>query len=244
MLQGVRYRWTAGNRLPVLVEHEFNKTAILVLQVKMEAEKYFWKVFFIPVIVVSNGIMLALLTVKPDLDRALLVVVAVKAIYFLIFSGAVLLLKKLWILPISTGQARLAWVYRLAGLLGVVSLLILYGDRTYQYGQVERKVIREEASVNASLPETTKTGITLEHVRLAGRNVIYEMRLSNISIDQVNKTQFKAAVQQKLKQMICRNAELTELLADNIGFRYIYRDRNDDILTDEIFRKNACQGMG
>lgn len=85
--------------------------ARLFLRTPGDAQRFFWLVFFVPVNLLFQAALFALVSIQPALDSAPYVVVAVKAAYFLMVGFGVLSLRALW-QPIGDLPSRTAvWAY-------------------------------------------------------------------------------------------------------------------------------------
>ena len=210
------------------------------LRTSGDVHRIFWLVFFVPVSLLFQAALFALVAIEPALDAAPYVIVAVKAAYFLMVGSSVLSLRALW-QPLAGLPSRIAvWAYRLAGAASIAVLLLVHAGSVYQFGRIEREIIRTMLSANKTLPITPQAGLRVDRVRLERRDWIYESTLTQQLAAQVDRAKFGAAVRPALAGVICADAWQRRLLGLGIRIRYAYRDRNGAPVADEAFERGAC----
>jgi len=207
-----------------------------------EVQRFFWLAFFVPVNLLFQAALFALVPIQPALDTAPYVIVAVKAAYFLMVGFGVLTLRAIW-QPIGALPSRTAvWAYRLAGLLSIAALLVVHADSVYQFGRVEREINRNMLSANKTLPITPQAGLRVDRVKLERREWIYESTLTQQLATQIDRAKFGMAIRPALAGAICADAWQRRLLGMGIRIRYVYRDRNGEPVADEAFERSTCPG--
>ncbi len=205
-----------------------------------DVQRFFWLVFFVPVNVLFQAALFALVSIQPALDAAPYVIVAVKTAYFLMVGFGVLSLRALW-QPIGGLPSRTAVrAYRLAGAASIAAFLLVHAGSVYQYGRIEREIIRTMLSANKTLPITPQAGLRVDRVRLERRDWIYESTLTRQLAAQMDRAKFGAAVRPALAGVICADAWQHRLLRLGIRIRYAYRDRNGELVADEAFERGTC----
>ena len=207
-----------------------------------DVQKLFWLVFFVPVNLLFQAALFALVAIHPALDSAPYVIVVVKAAYFLMVGFGVLSLRAVWQSIGGLPSRTAARAYRLAGLLSIAALLVVHADSVYQFGRVEREINRNMLSANKTLPITPQAGLRVDRVKLEGRDWIYESTLTQQLAAKVDRAKFGAAVRPALTGAICADAWQRRLLGMGIRIRYVYRDRNGDLVADESFERGTCPG--
>ncbi len=207
-----------------------------------DVQRFFWLVFFVPVNLLFQAALFALVPIQPALDSAPYVVVAVKAAYFLMVGFGVLTLRAVW-QPMDDLPSRTAvWAYRLAGLLSIAALLVVHAGSVYQFGRMEREINRNMRSANKALPITPQAGLRVDRVKLERRDWIYESTLTQQLAAQIDRAKFRVTVRPALAGAICADAWQRRLLGVGVRIRYVYRDRNGGLVADESFERSTCSG--
>ena len=207
-----------------------------------DAQRFFWLAFFVPVNLLFQAALFALVSIQPALDSAPYVVVAVKTAYFLTVCFGVLTLRAVW-QPIDGLPSRTAvWAYRLVGLVSIAALLVVHARSVYQFGRMEREINRNMLSANKALPITPQAGLRVDRVTLERRDWIYESTLTQQLAAQIDRAKFGMAVRPALAGAICADAWQRRLSGMGIRIRYVYRDRNGELVIDEPFGRSTCSG--
>lgn len=207
-----------------------------------EVQRFFWLVFFVPVNLLFQAALFALVSIQPALDSAPYVIVAVKAAYFLMVGFGVLTLRALW-QPLHDLPSRTAvWAYRLAGSLSIAALLVVHAGSVYPFGRMEREINRTMLSANKALPLTPQAGLRVDRVTLERRDWIYASTLTQQLAAQIDGAKFRTAIRPALAAAICADAWQRRLLGMGIRIRYVYRDRNGELVADEPFERSTCPG--
>lgn len=216
--------------------------ARLFLRTPGDVQRFFWLVFFVPVNLLFQAALFALVSIQPALDSAPYVIVAVKTAYFLMVCFGVLSLRAVWQSIGELPSRTAAWAYRLAGLASIAALLVVHADSVYQFGRIEREIIRTMLSANKTLPITPQAGLRVDRVKLERRDWIYESTLTQQLAAQIDRAKFGTAVRPALAGVICADAWQHRLLGLGIRIRYAYRDRNGELVADESFERSTCPG--
>jgi hypothetical protein len=205
-----------------------------------DVQRFFWLVFFVPVNLLFQAALFALVSIQPVLDSAPYVIVAVKTAYFLMVCFGVLTLRTAW-QPIDDLPSRTAaWAYRLLGLVSIAALLVVHAGSVYQFGRMEREINRNMLSANKALPITPQAGLRVDRVTLERRDWIYESTLTRQLAAQIDRAKFGMAVRPVLAGAICADAWQRRLLSRGIRIRYVYRDRSGELVVDEPFERGTC----
>ena len=213
-----------------------------LLRTHGDLQKVFWLAFIVPANLLFPAVLFALVSIQPALDSAPYVIVAVKTAYFLMVCFGVLTLRAVWPSIEELPSRKTVWVYRLAGLASIAALLIVHAKSVYQFGQLEREVIRNMLSANKSLPVTPQPGLRVDRVTLERRDWISESTLTQQLAAQIDRAKFRQVVRPGLAHIICADAWQHRLLGMGIRIRYIYRDRDGDLVVDESFERSTCPG--
>lgn len=207
-----------------------------------DVQRFFWLVFFVPVNLLFQAALFALVSIQPALDSAPYVIVAVKTAYFLMVCFGVLTLRAVWQSIDDLPSRKAVWAYRLAGLVSIAALLVVHAKSVYQFGRMEREIIRVMLSANKTLPLTPQAGVRLDRVTLERRDWINESTLTQQLAAKIDRAKFRQAVRPALAGVICADAWQHRLLGMGIRIHYVYRDRNGELVVDESFERSTCPG--
>jgi hypothetical protein len=207
-----------------------------------DVQRFFWLAFFIPANILFQAVLFAILSIQPALDSAPYVVVVVKAAYFSMICFGVLTLWRVW-QPLGGLPSQTAvWAYRLAGLVSIAALLVVHAGRAYQFGRVEREINSNMQSANKNLPITPQAGLRIDRVKLERRDWIFESTLTQQLAAKVDRAKFGRAIRPGIAGLVCADAWQRKLLEMGIRIRYVYRDRNGELIADEPFQRGTCSG--
>jgi len=207
-----------------------------------DVQRFFWLAFFVPVNILFQAALFALASIQPALDSAPYVIVAVKAVYFLMVCFGVLTLRAVWQSIDKLPSRKAVWAYRLAGLVSIAALLVVHGKSVYQFGRMEREIIRTMLSANKNLPVTPQAGLRVDRVTLERRDWINQSTLTRQLAAQIDRAKFRQVTRPVLARVICADAWQHRLLGMGIRIRYVYRDRNGELIVDELFEPSTCSG--
>lgn len=208
----------------------------------MNAHRLFWLALFIPVNVIFQALCFASGSLHPALDSAVVVIVLVKATYFLMVLFGIFSLKIVWRSVAGMPSRGTAWTYRVAGLATIGALLVIHAGHAYQFGRAEREIRRNMISVNKTLPALFQAGVREDPVRLERRDWVYETTMTQLQASQIDREKFAAAARQALSGTICAVEWHRRLFGFGVQIRYVYRDRYGDIIADEAFGIKTCAG--
>ena len=212
------------------------------LRTSGDVQRFFWLAFFVPVNILFQATLFALVSIQPALDSAPYEIVAVKTAYFLMVCFGVLTLRALWQSIDDVPSRAAVWAYRLAGLMSIAVLLVVHAKSVYQFGRMEREIIRIMLSANKNLPVTPQAGLRVDRVILKRRDWINEATLTQQLAAQIDRVKFRHVVRPVLARVICADAWQYRLLGMGIRVRYVYRDRNGELVVDESFERSTCPG--
>lgn len=201
------------------------------------ASRLFWFGFFLPVNILFHVLAYALLGTEPNLDHAVAVIVVIKTAYFGLVTYAVLALWAVW--RASVEERRHRWLYLCAGLVSIVVFLAAHSERAYRFGILEREIGREVVKMNSGEAAALQAGV-IPKVRVSERVLYYEFGLPGMSVSQLDLVKFRAFVRSSLVGPICSDPWTQRLVSANIAIHYVYRDRDGQLIADELFGKDTC----
>lgn len=210
----------------------------------MNPHKLFWLAFFFPINVLFQALCFALGPFRPDLDSAAVVIVLVKATYFLMVLFGIFSLKIVWQSVACMSSHGTVWTYRVVGLATIGALLAIHAEDVYQFGRVEREIRRNMISANKILPSAHQAGVRADQVRLEHRDWVYDLTMTQLQANQIDRRRFTAAIRQALNGTTCTVEWHRRLFRLGIRIRYVYRDRDGHIIADEAFGTDTCSGRG
>lgn len=208
----------------------------------MNAHGLFWLALFFPVNVMFQALCFASLPFRPDLDSAVPFILLFKATYFLMVLFGIFSLKIVWRSVAGMSSRRGAWTYRAVGLASIGALLAMHAEQVYQFGRTEREIRRTMISVNNTLPLAPQSGVRTDPVRLERRDWVYESTMTQLQASQIDRGKFTAAIRNALIEPACASEWNRRLLQLGVRIRYVYRDRDGDIIADQAFSADACSG--
>jgi len=201
--------------------------------------RLFWLGFFLPVNLLFHVLAYALLGTEPNLDHAVVVIVAIKTAYFGLVTYAVLALWAVWRASEEEQLLRRRWLYLCAGLVSIVVFLAVHSERAYQFGILEREIGREVVKMNLGEAAALQAGV-MPKVRVTERAWYYEFGLPGVSVSQLDPVKFREIVRASIVGTVCADPWAQRLVSANIAIHFVYRDRDGQLIADEAFGKDAC----
>ena len=208
----------------------------------MNPRRFFWFALFLPVNLLFQALCFASGAFRPDLDAAVPFILLFKSAYFLMVLYGIFSLKILWRSVAGLPSRQSAWTYRVAGLLSIGALLAMHAEQAYQFGRTEREIRRNMISLNSALPLAPQSGVRTDPVRLERRDWIYESTMAQLQASQIDRKKFNAAIRNALVGPACASEWNRRLFLLGVRVRYVYRDRNGEVLVDEAFGADSCPG--
>ena len=207
----------------------------------MNAHRIFFLTLFFPVNVLFQALCFASLSFRPDLGSAGFFILLLKATYFLMTFFSIYYLKFVWRSVADMLSPRAAWTYRVAGLAAIAALLFMHAEHVYQFGQAEREIRRNLISTNKTLPSPPYAGVRADLVRLERRDWVYEITMTQLSVNQIDRAKFAASIRAQ-SGIFCAIPWHRRLFELGVRVRYLYLDRDGGIVADEAFGSDTCSG--
>lgn len=207
-----------------------------------QVSRRFWPGFFLPVNILFHGLAYTLLGNELNLDRATLIIVATKTVYLGLVIYAMLALWGVWQASAEGPSARHRGMYLFWGLVSIVVFLAAHSERAYRFGIFEREIRREVVKIN-SVGSAAQQAEGLLGVRIRERDWYYDFGFPGLLISQIDLVRFKATVSASLVGIVCSDPWTQRLISANIAIHYVFRDRDGQVITDEIFGKDVCAAI-
>jgi len=103
----------------------------------------------------------------------------------------------------------------------------------------QAQIDRMAKDMKADLPKMLDKDTKLINVYTGKLELVSEFELVNYEINEENKTAVEAKIKSYLKLQVCPSIK-KQLLDQGVSARYLYKDKKDQTVVDQVLTKNDC----
>ena len=136
---------------------------------------------------------------------------------------------------------KMSVFFKLSSVLGILMIMISFAmagcGNSPQSAQAQ--IDRMAKDMKADLPKMLDKDTKLINVYTGKLELVSEFELVNYEINEENKTAVEAKIKSYLKLQVCPSIK-KQLLDQGVSARYLYKDKKDQTVVDQVLTKNDC----